>query len=103
MNIYDLNKYAWDKAVGEGDNPYTQVVSAEQIVQARAGNWSVYLSDIKPVPAEWFPDLRGLRILCLASGGGQQGPIFAAAGAEVTVLDASPQQLVQEQIYGRTR
>lgn len=34
--------------------------------------------------------------MCLASGGGQQGPIFAAAGAVVTVLDASPQQLAQD-------
>jgi SAM-dependent methyltransferase len=37
--------------------------------------------------------LAGLDVLCLASGGGQQGPILAAAGAKVTVLDNSPQQL----------
>jgi ubiquinone/menaquinone biosynthesis C-methylase UbiE len=33
----------------------------------------------------------------LASGGGQQAPIFAALGAEVTLLDASPRQLAQDQ------
>jgi hypothetical protein len=90
MNIQDLNKAAWDRAVSEGKNPYTLVVSPEQIAQARQGKWSLYLSDCRPVPGDWFPDLHGLKVLCLASGGGQQAPIFAALGAEVTLLDASP-------------
>jgi SAM-dependent methyltransferase len=38
----------------------------------------------------------GADVLCLASGGGQQGPVFAAAGARVTVLDNSPRQLAQD-------
>jgi len=96
MNIYDLNKIAWDHAVDEGSNPYTQVISSEQIAAAVRGNWSLYLSDIKPVPRDWFPILKGLRVLCLASGGGQQAPIFAALGAEVTLVDASPRQLAQD-------
>jgi SAM-dependent methyltransferase len=54
------------------------------------------LSDCRPVPREWFPSLAGLKVLCLASGGGQQAPIFAALGAEVTLLDASPRQLAQD-------
>jgi len=48
------------------------------------------------VPHSWFPELAGLDTLCLASGGGQQGPILAAAGARVTVLDNSPRQLAQD-------
>jgi len=32
-------------------------------------------------------------VLALACGGGQQGPVFAAAGANVTVFDNSPRQL----------
>lgn len=35
-------------------------------------------------------------VLCLASGGGQQGPILAAAGARVTVFDNSRKQLEQD-------
>jgi SAM-dependent methyltransferase len=97
MNIHELNKIAWDQAVTEGTNPYTKVVSPDQIAAARRGHWSLYLSDCKPVPKDWFPDLRGLKVLCLASGGGQQAPIFAALGAEVTLLDASPGQLSQDQ------
>jgi len=97
MKIQKLNKDAWDKATSEGTNPYTKVVSRDQIVEARQGSWSLFLSDCKPVPKEWFPDLNGLKVLCLASGGGQQAPIFAALGAEVTLLDASPRQLAQDQ------
>lgn len=96
MDSYHLNKAAWDHAVGEGDNPYTKVVSPQQVAAAREGAWSLYLSDCKAVPKEWFPELKGLRVLCLASGGGQQAPILAALGAEVTLLDASPGQLAQD-------
>jgi SAM-dependent methyltransferase len=35
--------------------------------------------------------------LCLASGGGQQGPILAAAGAHVTVFDNSDEQLKKDE------
>ena len=34
--------------------------------------------------------------MCLASGGGQQAPIFAAAGANVTSLDISAEQLQKD-------
>jgi len=38
-------------------------------------------------------DIRGKRLLCLAAGGGKHGPLYAAAGAVVTVVDLSPAQL----------
>lgn len=38
-------------------------------------------------------NVRGKKMLCLAAGGGRQGPIYAAAGAEVTVVDLSPAML----------
>jgi SAM-dependent methyltransferase len=38
-------------------------------------------------------DIRGKRLLCLAAGGGKHGPLYAAAGAVVTVVDISPAQL----------
>ena len=34
-------------------------------------------------------DIAGQRVLCLGAGGGKQGPIYAAAGAAVTVVDIS--------------
>lgn len=51
-----------------------------------------------PVPSDWFPPLEGIDVLCLASGGGQQGPILAAARANVTVFDNSPNQLAQDRM-----
>ena len=42
----------------------------------------------------WLGDsIYGQRVLCLASGGGRQGPLYAAAGAIVTVVDISGAQL----------
>lgn len=96
MDIHDLNRAAWDRAVDAGDNPYTRVVTPEQVAAARNGTFSLHLSDGRPVPPSWFPRFAGLRVLCLASGGGQQAPILAALGAEVTLIDASAQQLAQD-------
>jgi 2-polyprenyl-3-methyl-5-hydroxy-6-metoxy-1,4-benzoquinol methylase len=77
---------------------WTVPVSPEEIARARRGDFSVLLTPKKAVPREWFPaQMKGSKVLCLASGGGQQSPIFAAAGADVTVLDNSPQQLARDQ------
>ena len=52
----------------------------------------------EPVPRHWFPaSIKGTALLCLASGGGQQGPVLAAAGADVTVFDTSPRQLGRDE------
>lgn len=92
------NRAAWDKLVQEG-NEWTRPVSAEEIERARTGDWSILLIGHEPVDRSWLPaDLTGKDVLCLASGGGQQGPILAAAGARVTVFDNSPGQLGQDRM-----
>ncbi len=96
MDVARLNKAAWDAAVDEGSNPFTHAVPATEVAAARSGEWVIRLSDRKPVPTDWFPPLQNCRVLCLASGGGQQGPILAAAGATVTVVDMSRRQLDQD-------
>jgi SAM-dependent methyltransferase len=91
------NRAAWDREV-ESDNEWTRPVGPEVIARARGGDWSVVLIGYEPVPRDWFPaDLAGASVLCLASGGGQQGPVLAAAGAAVTVFDNSPRQLSRDQ------
>jgi len=95
VDIRAYNRLAWDREVERG-NEWTVPVSEEAIAAARQGQWEIILTPTKPVPKEWFPDLKDLDVLCLASGGGQQGPILAAAGAKVTVLDNSPRQLEQD-------
>lgn len=37
--------------------------------------------------------IRGWNVLCLAAGGGRHGPLYAAAGGKVTVVDLSPAML----------
>jgi SAM-dependent methyltransferase len=45
-------------------------------------------------PLGWLGgDIRGKRCLCLAAGGGKHGPIYASAGAMVTVVDISAAML----------
>jgi len=91
------NRVAWDREVQSG-NEWTRPVATDVIARARAGDWSVVLAGYQPVPREWFPaELAGAAVLCLASGGGQQGPVLAAAGAAVTVFDNSPRQLGRDE------
>jgi SAM-dependent methyltransferase len=77
-------------------------ITGETFAQARQGHWSVLLTPIKSVPHNWFAPflqnnrLEGVRLLGLACGGGQQMPIFAALGADCTVLDFSKRQLDRE-------
>ena len=95
-----LNQQGWDHRVAEADL-WTVPVSPEEIAAARRGDWSVVLTPNRPVPRDWFGPIEGKAVLCLASGGGQQGPILAAAGATVTVYDASPAQLAQDDRVAR--
>ncbi len=98
MDVRDYNRRAWDRQVASG-NEWTVPVGPEVIAEARRGRWSVLLTEQKPTPREWFPEeLAGLDMLCLASGGGQQGPTLAATGARVTVFDNSPAQLAQDRL-----
>ena len=96
-DVRALNRHAWDQQVSKG-NRWTLPVSPEAIAGARRGEWEVLLTPTRAVPRAWFPPLAGLDVLGLASGGGQQGPVLAAAGARVTVLDNSPRQLGQDRM-----
>ncbi len=66
-------------------------------------------STLEPVPKtlqNFFPSniLKGIkdkRVLCLASGGGQQSAVFALLGAKVTVVDLSQDQLNQDRASAR--
>jgi len=97
MDIRDHNRQAWDQQVETG-NRWTIPVDPQAIAAARKGVWEVLLTPTRPVPRTWFPELKDRHVLCLASGGGQQGPIFAAVGAHVTILDNSPRQLAQDRL-----
>ncbi len=100
MNITEYNRNAWNLQSLEGcrwSTPYPD----EVVERAKAGDWSVILTPNKAVPSDWFPafpDLAGVKLLALACGGGQQVPLFAAAGAEVISFDASDIQLEKDEV-----
>lgn len=96
MNYTDENIKTIEKWIEDGWEwgiPITQ----EDFARAKKGDWNVLLTPNRPVPKEWFPNLENSRVLGLASGGGQQMPIFAALGALCTVLDYSQKQLESEE------
>ncbi|MFU0824241.1 class I SAM-dependent methyltransferase [Clostridium sp.] len=91
----EINSKVIDKWVEEGWE-WGQPISHEVFEKARNNDWHVVLTPIKPVPKDWFCEMKDAKVLGLASGGGQQMPIFAALGAKCTVLDYSEKQLLKE-------
>ncbi|CDZ77569.1 ubiquinone/menaquinone biosynthesis methyltransferase [Legionella massiliensis] len=91
------NATVWDhQALLQQD--WSRPVSSEQVAAAKQGLWDIHITK-KPLPETWLPkNIRNKDILCLASAGGQQAPILAAAGARVTVFDISEQQLEQDKL-----
>ena len=92
-----INAETWDTWSEEGCE-WTIPVSHQEYQKALNGEWGVYLTPCITVPKEWFPPLKDAQVLGLASGGGQQIPIFSALGAHCTVLDYSDKQLAAEKM-----
>jgi len=77
------NRRIWDERARRRET-HAQPVSDKEFAKARA------IVD----ECGWLPEkLTGLRVLCLAAGGGRHGPLFASLGAEVTVVDISSDML----------
>ncbi|MBQ1846542.1 MAG: class I SAM-dependent methyltransferase [Clostridia bacterium] len=95
MDYQEINSKTIDRWVDEGWE-WGIPIDHETYLKALSGEWNVLLTPTKSVPHKWFGDIRGKKILGLASGGGQQMPVFAALGAECTVLDYSERQLLSE-------
>jgi SAM-dependent methyltransferase len=100
MNILDHNRSAWNAEAKKG-NKWTIPVGKDALEAAAKGEYKIVLTPYKPVPQNWLGDNKGKQILCLASGGGQQGPILAAAGAHVTVFDNSDEQLIKDETVSK--
>lgn len=85
------NKKSWDKEA-LANQQWSMPVSAETVAKAKEGEWELYVLPT-PIDKNWLGEVKGKRVLCLASAGGQQAPILAAIGGKVTVLDLSTEQL----------
>lgn len=100
-NYQDINAKVIDGWINEGWE-WGVPISHEVYEEAKKGNWSVYLTPTKTMPKEWFPkSIGGLKVLGLASGGGQQMPVFAALKADCTVIDYSIKQLESEEMVSK--
>lgn len=95
-DILEHNRRSWNEQSRQGESRWCQPVDGEEIAKAREGVWEVILTPTVSVPRSWFGDVRSRNILCLASGGGQQAPVLAAAGAHVTSFDNSEEQLAKD-------
>lgn len=83
MSAHQHNRRAWDALVRDKQR-FT--------VPARDEDFADPLKTVDQLG--WLGgDIRGRTLLCLAAGGGKHGPLYAAAGAMVTVVDISPAML----------
>ena len=83
MDYRNANQQAWNH-LADSDSLFARVATDEECR--------------KPLRSldgrGWLPDsVAGLNVLCLASGGGWQSILYAAAGANVTVVDLSESML----------
>ena len=100
MNYQDINAETITSWIDEGWK-WGIPIDHDTYKRATEGEWDVLLTPTKPVPHSWFGELKGKRLLGLASGGGQQIPIFSARGARCTVLDYTDRQLESERLVAQ--
>ncbi len=87
------NARAWD-SMARGGAPLARPANDEDFANP--------LGTIDPL--RWLGhSIAGWRVLCLAAGGGRQSALYAAAGADVTVLDLSRDMLAQDSEVARER
>src|SRR3954469_23733918 len=80
--VHDHNRRAWDQRARQQERFARPAADRElqTSVEQLDGNG-------------WLGGLRGRRLLCLAAGGGRQSVQYALLGADVTVVDISPEML----------
>jgi SAM-dependent methyltransferase len=92
------NARAWDR-LAESEAALARPAADEAFADPRG-----WLGGGGPGGRPWIPArLDGLEVLCLAAGGGKHGPLYAAAGGRVTVVDLSPAMLELDRQVARER
>ena len=76
-------------------------ISHEEFLLAKEGKGKIQLTPTKLIPLSWLGEVKGKRVLGLASGGGQQMPVLSAMGAKCTCLDYSAKQLESETLVAK--
>ncbi len=96
-----LNQAMWNNVSRRNGSPYTLPLTREEFKAAKENDLSVALTVGKTVPLKWFKKAKGNKLLGLACGGGQQGPIFAAKGYDTTIMDFSKEQLAKDALIAK--
>lgn len=94
MNVFEKVEKNINDLVENNVN-WSACATPEEMQKARNGQLTLKFYE-KEIPADWFADVKGKKILCLAGAGGLQAPLLACAGAEVTVLDLSEKMLEKD-------
>lgn len=89
MEYQEINARVIDGWCEEGWE-WGKPIDHETYLQALQGRWEVLLTPTKFVPHAWFGELRGKKVLGLASGGGQQLPFSAPWGQLVPCWTTLP-------------
>lgn len=100
MDYTKINAQTIDSWIEDGWM-WGKPISHEEFVRTQNGDYAIKLTPTKNVPKDWMGNLSGKKVLGLACGGGQQMPVFTAAGAECTVLDYSEKQLEAERMVAK--
>ena len=89
----DHNRRVWDERARQG------------LLHTRTARDDEFDDPLKTINGRGWIDgaLDGKHVLCLAGGGGLQAPLYAAAGAKVTVVDISPEMLEQDRCVALER
>ncbi len=98
INYQEFNSNTVDRWVAEGWE-WGNAINMDEYIKAQKGDYDIKLTPVKFVPHKWIGNVKNKKVLGLASGGAQQMPIFAALGADVTVLDYSDAQLSSEREF----
>ena len=96
--VFAHNARAWDR-LAAAEAALARPAADDAFADPRG-----WLGGGGPGGVSWLPErLDGLEVLCLAAGGGRHGPLYAAAGARVTVVDLSPAMLELDRRAARER
>lgn len=96
-DVANINRLAWNEEVLRG-NYWSRIATEDEIRKAQNGNPEIMITPDSFVPITWIEDSKDKRVLLLAGAGGQQTPIMAAFGSDVTTVDQSEGQLNQDRI-----
>ena len=98
MGYQELNSKIFDKW-NKNNWEWGKPISHEEYLNALDGNFKLRLTPTKFIPNDWLKNIKGKKVLGLASGGAQQMPILAALGADITLLDYSDTQLKKDEEF----